>query len=108
MKPVSIGLIGAGFHVQHVHIPSLDAVPELRPCAIATSRDETARAAEARYRVKGFADYREMLDRADIEAVIVATPSQLFDEVTRAALERGKHVLIETPAVGSIEAARDF
>jgi predicted dehydrogenase len=108
MKPVSIGLIGAGFHVQHVHIPALDAVPELRLAAIATSRAETARAVEVRYRIKAFADYRELLDRADIEAVIVATPSNLFDDVTRAALERGKHVLIETPAVGSVEAAREF
>src|SRR5690349_15072563 len=108
MKPVSIGLIGAGFHVQSVHIPALDAVPELRLAAIATSREETARAAEARYRVKGFADYREMLNRADIESVIVATPSDLFDDVTRAAIAAGKHVLVETPAVGSIEGAREF
>jgi len=108
MKPVPVGLIGAGFHVQNVHIPALDAIPELRLAAIATSREETARAAETRYRVKGFADYRELLDRADVEAVIVATPSNLFDSITQTALERGKHVLIETPAVGSVEAARQF
>jgi predicted dehydrogenase len=108
MNPVSIGLIGAGFHVQSAHIPALDAVPELRLAAIATSREETALAAAARYRIKGYADYRELLDRADIEAVIVATPPELFDAVTKAALERGKHVLLESPGVGSIEAARQF
>ena len=42
-------------------------------------------------------DYREGLQRDDIHAVVVATPAAQHFEMTRIALERGKHVLVEKP-----------
>jgi predicted dehydrogenase len=42
-------------------------------------------------------DYKEMIKRKDIDAVVVATPDQLHEECTIAALEEGKHVLCEKP-----------
>jgi len=108
MKPVSVGLIGAGFHARHVHIPALDLVPELRLAAIATSREETAKNAAERYRVAGHSSYRELLARADIEAVVIASSTVTHVEITRAALEHGKHVLLETPGISNLAAAREL
>jgi predicted dehydrogenase len=52
------------------------------------------------------ADYEKMLLREDVEAVFVATPVGTHVALAKAALEAGKHVLIEKPvATSSSEAA---
>lgn len=43
------------------------------------------------------ADYRRVLDRKDIEAVVIATPPFLHAEMAIAALQAGKHVYCEKP-----------
>lgn len=48
-------------------------------------------------------DWREVLQRADLEAVIVATPQDLQAEITRAAINARIHVLVEKPAARCAE-----
>jgi predicted dehydrogenase len=50
-----------------------------------------------------YEDYREGLNRDDIHAVVVATPAAQHFEMTRNALEHGKHVLVEKPLALSSE-----
>jgi predicted dehydrogenase len=106
MTPVGAGLIGVGFHARTVHIPALDVVSELRLRAMATAREETARAVGERYRVPAYADYGELLDRTDLQAVIIATPPEMHQEICREALQRGKHVFVESPGIPNVEGAR--
>jgi len=44
-----------------------------------------------------FRDFDEMLAKADLDAMIVATPSRLHAPMVRKALERGIHVFCEKP-----------
>jgi predicted dehydrogenase len=44
-----------------------------------------------------FTDYREMLSKADIDAVLVCTPDDQHYPMVRAALERELHVVCEKP-----------
>lgn len=44
-----------------------------------------------------YKDYTKMLEAADLDAVVIATPSRAHDPMVRAALERGIHVFCEKP-----------
>jgi predicted dehydrogenase len=48
-------------------------------------------------------DWRELLARADIDAVIIATPQDSHVEIARAAISAGIHVLVEKPAARHVD-----
>jgi len=62
---------------------------------------------QGKYRAcRAYADYRELLDREDADAVVVATPDHTHAAITMAAIRRGKHVYCEKPLAYSIDETR--
>ena len=55
---------------------------------------------------KAYADYRELFEREDVDAVVVATPDHTHAAITMAAIKRGKHVYCEKPLSYSVYEAR--
>src|SRR5215217_7713084 len=111
-----IGLIGCGNVGVNAHIPAVQANEGMTIVAAADPTPERLQAAaEAAGLGPGglHADWRELLARADVEAVIVATPQRFRPEIVMAAATAGKHVLAEKPlaltptdAQAMIDAAR--
>jgi predicted dehydrogenase len=66
-------------------------------CADSVPENASALAATATG-VRVFADWREMMTQTECDVVIVATPHNALAEITAAAVERGRHVLVEKPA----------
>ncbi len=55
---------------------------------------------------KAYTDYRELLAKEDVDAVMIATPDHTHAVITMAALKRRKHVYCEKPLTYSIAEAR--
>ncbi len=55
---------------------------------------------------KAYADYRELLAKEDVDAVMIATPDHTHAVITMAALKRSKHVYCEKPLTWSVQEAR--
>jgi UDP-N-acetylglucosamine 3-dehydrogenase len=96
VSDLSVAIVGAG-RMGSFHAQSIERVAGVRLAAIADRDLDAARRAAGRRSVDVYADYREMLDRNDIDAVIVAVPSRLHAQVGLDALHAGMHVLVEKP-----------
>jgi predicted dehydrogenase len=101
--PVRIGLIGAGgMGVEDAKTALLhEGVVITAVCDLYKGRIE---AAQKQWGGKLFAttDYKELLKRNDVDAVIVGTPDHWHMPITVDALLSGKHVYVEKPMVHSI------
>lgn len=95
--PVRYGLVGYGLFGAH-HAKAIVAAPSAELAAVAVKSEASQAAArEAHPGVEVCGDYRELLDRDDIDIIDVTVPNVLHHEVAVAALEAGKHVLLEKP-----------
>ena len=95
--PVKFGFIGCGAIAQRRHIPECAANTRSVVAALADPMPDRVAALAKQYEAKAYADYKEMLAKADIDAVVVAGPNGLHAEQSIAALNAGKHVLVEKP-----------
>lgn len=57
---------------------------------------------------KGYEDYRALLEDDEVEAVLIATPYALHDEVLKDTLESGKHIYCEKTMIKGIQPAIDL
>src|SRR6202167_1409471 len=53
-------------------------------------------------------DWRPLLERSDIDAVVIVTPQDVQAEIARAAIAAGIHVLVEKPAARHADELRDL
>ena len=97
-----VGVIGVG-QMGGWHVDAWDRIDAAHLVAIADPRETTARACLRRRPIDWHADWQELLDRADIDAVSIATPTERHAEVALAALAAGKHVLVEKPIAATLE-----
>lgn len=80
------------------HVRNFNALKDCRVVAVADPQDYALARIRARYPdVDCYADFHMILDRPDVDAVVVATPTSLHAQVVREALQAGKHVLCEKP-----------
>lgn len=113
---VRLGIIGCGNISINAFIPAAVALDDVELVALA---DPTPERLSAAAEVGGVTadswhlDWRAVLARSDVEAVVVATPQKVRPEISIAAAAAGKHILAEKPlalapaeAWAMVEAAR--
>jgi predicted dehydrogenase len=89
-----IGIIGAGGAARGIHLPGFRLCPDAEIAALC---EPDSNAAKATGIAEISADYRDVLRRPDIDAVVVATPNFVHREIVLGSLAAGKHVLCEKP-----------
>lgn len=94
---ISVGLIGCGSWGPHL-LRNLAQSPVFGLDGVADHHAERLRAASRAYpKLPTYGDAGALIARAEIDAVAIATPASTHYELTRAALQAGKHVLVEKP-----------
>jgi predicted dehydrogenase len=105
---IKVGLIGYGYWGPNL-ARNLAETIGFELAAIADPRPERREIAARRHPgVRPCADAGALLDRDDLEAIVVATPLATHHALARAAIERGKHVLVEKPLAASRAEAEDL
>jgi predicted dehydrogenase len=101
MNKIGIGVIGAsplrpGWAVNS-HLPAIAALSRCELRAVATSSEDSARAAAEAYGVPAFSDPSALIERPDIDLVVVTVKLPYHRELVTAALAAGKMVMCEWP-----------
>jgi len=105
--PVNCAVIGCGVWGREI-LKTLAVLPNAPVTAICDTYEPWLNRAkkEAAPKAEIFKDYRQLLEQKSVEAVIVATPTQLHKDIVIAALQAGKHVYCEAPLANTVEDAR--
>jgi predicted dehydrogenase len=95
-RKLKIGVIGCG--VGFLHLQGFAENPRAQVVAIAGLDEERCRDLAKQFDVpRVYRDYQDLVADPDIEAVTVAVPNILHVPVALAALQAGKHVMVEKP-----------
>ena len=103
MSKVRIGVAGANGAFGSKHLDALAQIDEVEiVAAMATTLDKADGVADKYSISNRFDNYDQMLDFSDLDAVILATPTQIHAEQGLKAMAAGKHVLIEIPMADTL------
>jgi len=104
---INIGIIGCGKITFQNHIPGFHLCPDTRVNALSDSNPTLLREAQSKTGINlVFTDYRELLMREDVDAVIVATPNNTHFEIVMDAIKHRKHVFCEKPIAMNYKEAK--
>jgi predicted dehydrogenase len=106
--PLRVGVIGCGAIAQIMHIPHLVEYEERFSLVALSDVDRgTLNAVGDRYAVSSrYTDYRELLARDDVDAVVICHGGSHRDS-TIAALNANKHVFVEKPLTWNLREAEE-
>jgi predicted dehydrogenase len=102
VKRVNIAVVGCGFIAETAHIPNLLMIPKARLVALCDVDRVRLNAMGAKFNSKNlFVDFREIVENAEVDAVMVCTPTVTHAEIAEVAVKAGKHVFVEKPLATS-------
>ncbi|MBU5445174.1 Gfo/Idh/MocA family protein [Paenibacillus sp. MSJ-34] len=105
MNPVRVAVIGTG-SISSMHLNSYFKNRQAELAAVCDLNEERAKQAAEKYGVeRTYTDYRELLADPNIDAVSICTWNNSHADISIAALEAGKHVLVEKPLCRTVEEA---
>src|SRR5262245_33865044 len=105
---VRVAVAGAGYWGPNL-IRNFVASPDTTLVAVCDrDPDRLAKALSGYPGVEGVHQFDELIGRADIDAVAIATPVDTHAPMALAALEAGKHVLVEKPLAASVRDAEQM
>jgi predicted dehydrogenase len=102
-RKVRIASIGAGM-IGHVHAEAAAQIEECEYVALCdgdTSKAELAK----KLNIKYYSDYSEMIEKENLDGVIIAVPNEMHESVGTFCAEKGLDIMMEKPIAPTVEAA---
>jgi len=106
---INVGLIGCGGRGTYMGREFARVGKEQNPCQIVAVCDVYQRRLNQNkefHKCDGDLDYRKIINRSDIDAVIIATPDHWHAQMALEAMDKGKDVYLEKPMCHTIAEAR--
>ena len=106
---LKVGIIGCGGIANQKHLPALAGIEEVEVVAFCDIVEERAILSKNTYGTSDgrvYSDYKEMLEKEDLDIVHVCTPNSSHAEISIAAMEADNHVMCEKPMAKTAEEAR--
>ena len=97
-----VGICGLGRSAQEFHIPLMKKAGNFQIVAVCDTIPGRRRVADRDYHTIAFSDYKHFLD-ADLDLVVIATPSSSHFRIAKMVLEEGKHCVVEKPIALSLK-----
>ena len=106
MKKLKVGIIGAGA-ISRDHCRGVTRHPDAEMAAVADLSEKRASALQQEFGMaRAYTRWRDLVRDRELDAVVVALPNALHAPVAIAALQAGKHVLLEKPFALSLAQAQ--
>ena len=98
-KKIRLGLIGCGGNMRKAHMPRVISDGAIDLVSVADPDEAQIREIKKIWTTpfNGYADFRRMLAKERLDAVMISSPHRMHYEHARAGLGKGLHVLVEKP-----------
>ena len=105
MRKLKVAVSGLGRIGWEFHMPAITRHEGFELAAVADPMPERIEEAYRQYGVKGYANYKELLENEKIDLMVVASPTIFHAEQSLAAFAQGVDVFLEKPMAPSLEEA---
>lgn len=108
-KILKAGIVGCGGIANGKHLPAISKLKEVEITACCDLIEERAVKAAEEYGAAGarvYTDYKEMIDKEELDIVYVLTPNKSHSPISVYALEHDCHVMCEKPMAKTYEDAK--
>jgi len=104
-EKINLGIIGVG-HMGQYHVNVARQLSEARLIGIYDADPERGKVIAEKYETRFFPGINDLLE--EVDAVVIAAPTFLHHQISKEALQAGKHVLVEKPIAESVEQAKEL
>lgn len=106
---IRIGIVGAGAFTTRQMLPGFQKLPDAEVAVVANRTRASSERVAAEFEIPEVAaDYRELIAHPNVDAVFIGAPPYVHHAVTLAALDAGKHVLLQTRMATTAAEAREM
>lgn len=109
MQTLRIGVIGLGGICRARHIPGLQKIDGVQLAVVANRSRESSEKAASEFGIPEIAEsWKEIIDRKDIDAVVIGTWPYMHHPISVAALQADKHVFCQARMAMNFKEAREM
>ena len=101
MKKIKVGIIGSGGMARH-HLTRFSAMETAEVVAIASRNEQTGTQLAKEHKASFIPEWSRLLEREDIDGVVICTHNDSHGEIALAALQADKHVFVEYPLASDV------